>query len=548
MGQQVHERAGELPRGQDLVDLPALDAAYQASPAEVTDLPPVRFGTSGHRGTAQGGTFTEAHVLAIVQAVADYRRAHRVGGRLFLGRDTHRLSELAYDAALEVLAANGVDVVVQARGEHLPTPVLSHAILAANRGSDGARPSDGIVLTPSHNPPEDGGIKYNPPHGGPAGPEVTSWIEERANAILRAGLRDVRRSAMPAPTEADLAGAYVSELDRVIDLAAVSAAGLRIAVDAVGSAALAVWPRIAERHRLDLSIHNAEPDPTFRFVRLDWDGRIRMDCSSPHAMSGLAALAAGADLAVATDTDADRHGVAAPGGALMQPNRFLAVAAEHLFARRGWPRERVPALGKTVVTTHLLDRIAAAHGRDLVETPTGFKWFVDGLGSERLGFAAEESAGAALLCRDGRSWTTDKDGIAPCLLAAEILATTGRNLAECDAALDEAYGPHVSGRIDRPATPEDALALERMEPRHVEAAAVAGAAVERVLSRAPGNDAPIGGVKVETGSGWFAIRPSGTEATIKLYAESFEGSDHLGRLQEEGARVARQAIEAVRGC
>ena len=529
-----------------LVDVDALRAAYLGEkPDPSVAAERVAFGTSGHRGSALRRSFNEAHILAIIQAVSEYRAAQGTDGPLFLGIDTHALSEPALQTALEVLVANGDEVMVDRDGGYTPTPVVSHAILTHNASATGHR-ADGVVISPSHNPPEDGGIKYNPPSGGPAGGRATSWIEERANRILGGGLREVRRVAYDRQRGADCVhphdflGSYVGDLAAVIDMDAIAASGLRLGVDPLGGASVAYWPAIAEHYRLGMTVVNDVVDPTFGFMTRDWDGRIRMDCSSPHAMTRLIDLADRFDLAFANDTDADRHGIVTPTAGLMNPNHYLAVAISHLFAHRaGWPAGT--GVGKTVVSSAIIDRMVAALGRPLVEVPVGFKWFVDGLLDRSLGFGGEESAGASFLRRDGSPWTTDKDGILLCLLAAEITARTGRNPAELYGELTGRFGSPEYERIDAAATPAQKRALGRLSADAVVATELAGEPIVTRLTTAPGNGEPIGGLKVITENAWFAARPSGTEDVYKIYAESFVGREHLARVVEE----ARQLVDTT---
>ncbi len=518
----------------------ASDAPDPAAPAER-----VAFGTSGHRGSALRRSFNEPHILAIAQAIAEHRAARGVDGPLFVGRDTHALSTPAELTALEVLAANGVQVIRSAGGAPVPTPVISHAILGHNRGRR-AGFADGIVVTPSHNPPEDGGIKYDPPTGGPADAEVTGWIERRANELLAGGNRGVRRlpsaRALAAPTtsERDLATPYVRDLGAAIDLDAVRGATLRLGVDPLGGASAGYWEVIARELGIEVAVTNPAIDPTFGFMPLDHDGRIRMDCSSPWAMANLVKLKDRFDLAFGNDPDADRHGIVTPSAGLMNPNHFLAVAIDHLFrSRPGWPAGA--AVGKTLVSSALIDRVAARLGRRLHEVPVGFKWFVPGLLDGSIGFGGEESAGASFLRRDGTVWTTDKDGILLDLLAAEIRARTGRDLGERYRELTAALGEPAYARIDAPATPAEKAALGRLSPSAVRAGSLAGEPITAVLTRAPGNGAPIGGLKVVTASGWFAARPSGTEDISKIYAESFRGEAHLARILDEARAIVAAA-------
>ncbi|HTQ80250.1 MAG TPA: phosphoglucomutase (alpha-D-glucose-1,6-bisphosphate-dependent) [Thermoanaerobaculia bacterium] len=544
---KVDPRAGQLPSPSMLVNLPRLMTAYYTRrPDPSVRAERVSFGTSGHRGSAFDSSFNESHILAITQAICLYRREQRIDGPLFLGIDTHALSESAWASALEVLAANGVTVRIDDQGGYTPTPVLSHAILTYNRGRSSGL-ADGIVVTPSHNPPEDGGFKYNPPHGGPADTQVTGWIEKRANAFLAAGLAGVERMpferARRAPTTGlhDYRSAYIEDLANVIDFDALRGSGLRLGVDPLGGAGVAYWGRIAERYRLPLTVVSEEVDPTFRFMTLDWDGKIRMDCSSPYAMQRLLALRERFDVAWACDTDHDRHGVVARSAGLLNPNHYLATAISYLFTHRpDWPA--AAAVGKTAVSSSLIDRLAARLGRSLVEVPVGFKWFVDGLLGGTLGFGGEESAGASFLRRDGTAWTTDKDGLLLGLLAAEMTAATGRDPGELYRELTGELGDPVYERIDAPATPEQKAILARLSPEQVTAAELAGEPITARLTAALGNGAPLGGLKVVTQNGWFAARPSGTEDIYKLYAESFKGEDHLHRIQEEAQEIVQRAL------
>lgn len=550
----VSTRAGQPADPASLVDLDALSAAYDdrvPDPSDPTQR--VAFGTSGHRGSSLRTSFNEAHILAISEAICRYRRERGYAGPLFLARDTHALSEPATWTALTVLVANGVDVRVDSRDGYTPTPALSHAILVANRRPGAAhRLADGIVVTPSHNPPDDGGFKYNPPNGGPADTDVTRWIEDEANRLLAgsgsdgvAGIRrvsDAEATAAAAPH--DFLGDYVDDLPSVIDMAAIAASGLRIGVDPMGGASVAYWAAIAERHGLDLTITNDTVDPRFGFMTCDWDGKIRMDPSSPYAMARLVALRDRFDLALGNDADADRHGVVTPGGGLLDPNHNLSAAIAYLFGgARDWGA--AVGVGKTLVSSSMIDRVVADLGRRLVEVPVGFKWFVDGLIDGSLGFGGEESAGASFLRRDGSVWTTDKDGIIADLLACELTARTGRDPGQAYAALTERFGAPAYRRIDAPASPAQKAALARLTPTDVTATDLAGDPITEVLTNAPGNGAPIGGLKVVTAQGWFAARPSGTEDVAKVYAESFRGEDHLSRLLEEAeALVARVTTAA----
>ena len=540
-------RAGQPAAAEDLVDVARLVTAYYAvhpDPGEAAQR--VAFGTSGHRGSALTATFNEDHILATTQAICEYRAANGISGPLFLGADTHALSEPAQVSALEVLAANGVHVLLDARGGYTPTPAVSRAILDRNAAGSGPR-ADGIVVTPSHNPPPDGGFKYNPPDGGPAGTDITRQIQDRANELLAAGLAGVRRvpyaRALAAGTTGrfDFLGAYCAALEQVVDLAAIRSAGVRIGADPLGGASVAYWADIAERYGLDLTVVNPAVDATFRFMTLDWDGKIRMDCSSPFAMASLIGRQHEFSVATGNDTDADRHGIVTPDGGLMNPNHYLAVAIEYLYQHRdGWPA--AAAVGKTLVSSSMIDRVAAGLGRKLLEVPVGFKWFVPGLLDGSVGFGGEESAGASFLQRDGSVWTTDKDGIILALLASEITAVTGRSPSSCYGDLTERYGSPAYARIDTAATREQKAALGRLSPEQVSASELAGEKISRALTTAPGNGEPIGGLKVITASGWFAARPSGTEDVYKLYAESFRGPGHLAQIQDEARAIIASAL------
>jgi phosphoglucomutase len=543
----VDPRAGTLPDSSMLANIPRLVSAYYTThPDPSRREERVAFGTSGHRGSSLTGAFTESHILAITQAICQYRREQGTDGPLFLGIDTHALSESAFGSALEVLAANGVDVMMDSRDGYTPTPALSHAVLEHNVGRTSGL-ADGIVVTPSHNPPEDGGFKYNGTNGGPADTQATGWIEQRANALLADGLREVKRIPLARARSAstthryDYADRYVADLPRVIDLDVIRDSGLRLGVDPLGGASVEYWRLVAERHRLPLTVVSEEVDPTFRFMTVDWDGRIRMDCSSPYAMKRLIALRDRFDVAWANDPDADRHGIVTRSAGLMNPNHYLAVAIEYLFQRReGWPA--AAAVGKTVVSSSMIDRVTASLGRRLVEVPVGFKWFVDGLMDGSLGFGGEESAGASFLRRDGGAWSTDKDGLILGLLSAEITAVTGHDPGELYAALTGRFGAPAYERIDAPATPEQKSVLARLAPEQVKATDLAGEPIVARLTKAPGNDAPIGGIKVVAKNGWFAARPSGTEHVYKLYAESFLGVDHLRRIQEQAREIIAAAL------
>ena len=557
----VHPLAGERAPRSLLVDVPQLVSAYYVLHPD-SDRPgqAVAFGTSGHRGTSLDRTFNEDHIAAICQAVAEHRAERGVRGPLFLGADTHALSTPALITALEVLCANDVTVVVaqgsgNGKGGHLldpmpvPTPVVSHQIVSHNAGRPTAL-ADGIVVTPSHNPPADGGFKYNPPHGGPAGSDETGAIQRAANRFLEDGLKGVKRMTLRRATDSgllerrDLVSGYVDDIGAALDLPTVAAAGLKIGADPLGGSALPYLQPLAERWNLDLTVVDDVLDPTFSFMPLDHDGKIRMDCSSPHAMAGLLAAQDRFDVAFGNDPDADRHGIVTPRGGLLNPNHYLAVAIDYLFAHRpNWSHSS--GVGKTLVSSSLIDRVAAARDRRLVEVPVGFKWFVPGLGSGELGFGGEESAGASFLRQDGTTWTTDKDGLLLGLLAAEILAVTGVDPAETYRSLTERFGDPVYARTDVPASPEQKAALARLRPSDVSANELAGDPIEAVLDKAPGNDAPIGGIKVVTKNGWFAARPSGTEDIYKIYAESFAGDEHLAALQAEAAELVAAAFESA---
>jgi phosphoglucomutase len=535
-----------------LVDVPKLIAAYYSdAPDPSVPVQRVAFGTSGHRGSSLQCTFNEAHVLAISQAICDYRNRHNINGPLFLGMDTHALSVPACASAIEVLAANGVDVMLAQNDEFTPTPAISHAILTYNRGrSEGF--ADGIVITPSHNPPDSGGFKYNPPNGGPADTDITGWIENRANALLQIGIDGIDRmpydKALRAPTthRHDYVGAYVADLGNILDMDAIRGAKVHMGVDPLGGAGVHYWAPIAERYGLDLTVVSDTVDPTFRFMTLDWDGRIRMDPSSPYAMHRLVELKDRFDIAFACDTDHDRHGIVTRSAGLMQPNHYLSAAIFYLFEHRPQWRKSA-AVGKTLVSSRMIDRVTAKLGRTLYEVPVGFKWFVDGLLDGSLGFVGEESAGAAFLRYDGSVWTTDKDGIVPALLAAEITARMGRDPGEIYQELEREFGAPVYDRVDAPATPEQKRMLAQLSPEQVQSSELAGEKILSKLTRAPGNGAPIGGLKVVAESGWFAARPSGTEDIYKIYAESFRGAGHLQRILSEARDVVGAALNASSG-
>jgi phosphoglucomutase len=543
----VHPRAGMPAEPASLANIPRLMTAYYTTrPDPAVREQKVAFGTSGHRGSALTASFNEAHILAITQAICEHRRRQAVDGPLFLGIDTHALSESALASALEVLAAHGVEVMLDDRQGYTPTPVVSHAILTYNRGRARGL-ADGIVVTPSHNPPEDGGFKYNPPHGGPADTNVTGWIQDRANALLAAALVGVDRipfeRARRAPTthRFDYMEGYVADLGSVVDLDAVRGSRLALGVDPLGGAGVHYWPMIAERYRLPLTVVSEVVDPTFAFMPLDWDGKIRMDCSSPHAMRRLIELKDRFDVAWACDTDHDRHGIVARSAGLMNPNHYLAIAISYLFTHRpAWPRSA--GIGKTLVSSSMIDRVAGRLGRPLLEVPVGFKWFVDGLLAGSLGFGGEESAGASFLRRDGTVWTTDKDGLILGLLAAEMTAVTGRDPGELYGELTAEFGDFAYERIDAPASPAEKTRLGHLLPDEVSASELAGEPITARLTNAPGNQAPVGGLKVITPSGWFAARPSGTEDVYKLYAESAKGEEHLRRIQEEARAVIQRVF------
>jgi len=546
----IDPRAGKPAEASSLVNVPRLTTSYYVlKPDPTQSTQRVAFGTSGHRGSAFHSGFNEDHILAITQAICRYRQEQLTTGPLFLAMDTHALSEPAFASALEVLAANGVEVMIDSEGGYTPTPALSHAILKYNLGrkKDFA---DGIVITPSHNPPEDGGFKYNPPSGGPADTTATKWIENEANRYLAEGLKEVRRiqftKAMAAPTthRYDYISSYVDGLSLVIDMPAIAASGLKLAVDPLGGAGVAYWPRIAEKYGLNLHVVNTNVDQTFRFMSVDWDGKIRMDCSSPYAMASLIALKDKYDVAFACDTDHDRHGVVTPSSGLMNPNHYLAVAIDYLFRNR--PEWKADAgIGKTLVSSSIIDRVAQDLGRRLVEVPVGFKWFVDGLLDGSLGFGGEESAGASFLRTDGLAWSTDKDGLILGLLSAEITAKTKSDPGVYYRKLTAKFGDPVYERIDAPASPEQKAILSKLSPEQVSAKELAGEPITAMLTTAPGNGAAIGGLKVTTQNGWFAARPSGTENVYKIYAESFLGKDHLKRLQTEAQGLISRTFEAA---
>lgn len=542
----VHPLAGKPAPPSALVQVPRLIAAYYTDAPDPTEPKHrVAFGTSGHRGCPLKRSFNDRHIAAITQAICDHRKQAGVTGPLFLGMDTHAASEAALRTALEVLAANEVTVCIDATDGYTPTPVISHAILTHNKANEAQ--ADGIVITPSHNPPEDGGFKYNPPHGGPAGTAITKAVEAAANRFLQDDLKGVRRISLDAARAKastirhDFVGPYVADLAHVVDLEAIAKAGLKIGVDPMGGSGIAFWAPIVDRYGLDLEVVNPLVDPTFSFMTLDKDGKIRMDCSSPYAMQSLVGLKDRFDIAFGNDTDYDRHGIVTRGHGLLNPNHYLAVAIDYLFTHRPHWGDAV-AVGKTLVSSGMIDRVAKHRGRRLVEVPVGFKWFVEGLHGGTLGFGGEESAGASFLCKDGSVWTTDKDGIILDLLAAEITAVTGKDPGEHYQALVAAHGEPVYERLDAPATDTQKAALAKLSPAQVTAEELAGEPIVAKLTSAPGNDAPIGGLKVTTENGWFAARPSGTEAIYKIYAESFRGRDHLQTLQEEAQAIVQAAF------
>jgi phosphoglucomutase len=540
-------RAGQPAAPEDLVDVAKLVTAYYAlhpDPGEPAQR--VSFGTSGHRGSAFTATFNEDHILATTQAICEYRAGHGIGGPLYLGADTHALSEPAQVSALEVLAANDVRVLIDARGGYTPTPAVSRAILAHNMRGSGPR-ADGIVVTPSHNPPPDGGFKYNPPDGGPAGTDITREIQDRANELLADGLKGVRRIPYAQAAAADTTGkfdfldSYVAALGQVVDLQAIRAAGIHIGADPLGGASVAYWGEIGERYGLDLTVVNPLVDETFRFMTLDWDGKIRMDCSSPSAMASLIRRQDEFTVATGNDTDADRHGIVTPDGGLLNPNHYLAAAIDYLYRHRGgWPAGA--AVGKTLVSSSMIDRVTEGLGRELLEVPVGFKWFVPGLLDGSVAFGGEESAGASFLQRDGSVWTTDKDGIILALLASEITAVTGQSPSLLYRDLTSRFGDPLYARIDTAASREEKAALARLSPDQITASELAGEKIVAALTAAPGNGAPIGGIKVVAASGWFAARPSGTEDVYKLYAESFRDTDHLVAIQDQAREIIAAAI------
>ena len=545
-----HSHAGQPAPASILVDVGKLLSAYSTeTPDPSVREQRVSFGTSGHRGSSFKRSFNEHHIVAITQAVCEYRAAQHTTGPLYLGKDTHALSEPACATTLEILSANGVEVMIDKDEGFTPTPVISHAILTYNRGRTSGL-ADGIIITPSHNPPEDGGIKYNPPSGGPADTQITKWIEDRANALLAANLQGVTRLPIEQARRAstthqhDYIGAYVNDLSNVVDMDTIKAAGLKLGIDPLGGSGVAYWQPIVERYGLNIEVVNPTVDPTFRFMPLDWDGKIRMDCSSPYAMANLIALKDRFDVAFGNDADNDRHGIVTRSG-LMNPNHYLAVSIAYLFASRpGW--KSYAGIGKTLVSSSLIDRVAARLKQKLVEVPVGFKWFVSGLLDGSLGFGGEESAGASFLRRNGTVWSTDKDGIIMDLLAAEMMAKTGLDPSELYRALTNELGEPVYERIDAPATPEQKTILSKLSPEQVKATELAGDRIVAMLTKAPGNGAAIGGLKVVTENGWFAARPSGTEDVYKLYAESFRGKDHLKQIQVEAQTLITKALASAK--
>ncbi|CAA9431217.1 MAG: Phosphoglucomutase [uncultured Phycisphaerae bacterium] len=542
----LHPLAGQPAPADKLIDVAKLERDYfENKPDLANPYQLVSFGTSGHRGTSADGTFTEAHILAITQAICEYRKANGIDGPVMVGKDTHALSTAAQRTAAEVLAANGVEAHLQQREGDTPTPVISRAILAHNRGRR-AGLADGIIITPSHNPPSDGGFKYNPPNGGPADTDVTGWVQDRANALLKSGNRDVARAGHGTGSsvrQVDFVQPYVDDLARVIDLPAIRSAGVKVGVDPLGGASLAYWEPIRDAYGLDLTVVNPKLDPTFGFMTLDHDGKIRMDCSSPHAMASLVRLKDRFQVAFANDPDADRHGIVTPSAGLMNPNHYLAVAIQYLLAHRPqWPA--TAAVGKTLVSSSMIDRVVARLGRRLMEVPVGFKWFAPGLYDGSCCFGGEESAGASFLRTDGTVWSTDKDGLILALLAAEITATTGRDPGQHYADLTAEFGtPHYT-RIDAPASPQQKAAFKKLTPEAVAATTLAGDPITARLTRAPGNNAPVGGLKVTTAHGWFAARPSGTENIYKIYAESFRDAGHLRAIVDEAQQIVTAALGA----
>jgi phosphoglucomutase len=551
MSSNISPLAGKPAEPAMLINVPRLVTAYYTQcPDPSIPEQRVAFGTSGHRGSAFDTAFNEGHILAITQAICTYRAGRGIDGPLFVGIDTHALAEPAFASAMEVLAANGVQTMIDDKRGYTPTPVISHEIINYNRGRKSGL-ADGIVITPSHNPPRDGGFKYNPPHGGPADTQVTSWIEQHANQLLGEGLRGVKRvtlaQALSAETthQYDYIDSYTRELGLVVDMDAIRGAALKIGVDPLGGAGVHYWGAIGERYRIPLDVVNEAVDPTFRFMTVDWDGKIRMDCSSPHAMAKLVAMRDRFDIAFAADTDHDRHGIVTRTAGLMNPNHYLAAAIHYLYRNRpGWPRDA--AVGKTVVSSSIIDRVAAKLGRRLIEVPVGFKWFVDGLASGAFAFAGEESAGGSFVRKDGSVWTTDKDGMTLGLLAAEITARSGRDPGALYEELTAEFGAPVYERIDAPCNAEQKQILGKLSPAQLRADQLAGESIRATLTTAPGNNAPIGGLKVVTDHGWFAARPSGTEEVYKIYAESFRGAEHLARIQHEAQALIAGVFEAAK--
>jgi phosphoglucomutase len=548
--EKISPLAGKLAPADSLIDVSTLlDQYYTVQPDPANPTQKVSFGTSGHRGSAATGTFNETHILAVSQAVAEYRKSQGIDGPLYMGMDSHALSAPAQKTALEVLAANGIEVFIaptEGYAQYTPTPVVSHAILSYNKGRTSGL-ADGIIITPSHNPPTDGGFKYNPPTGGPAEPEATKWIQERANALMAGNNREVQRmsyeSALRASTSHifDFITPYVNDLENIIDIDVIRAAGLRIGADPLGSSNIAYWEPIINRYGLNITVVNKNIDPTFKFMTVDWDGKIRMDCSSPYAMANLIKLKDDYDIAFGNDTDSDRHGIVTPSVGLMNPNHFLSVAISYLFTNRtGWPA--TSAIGKTLVSSSMIERVGKAIGRTVCEVPVGFKWFVSGLLDGSMGFGGEESAGASFLRKDGTVWTTDKDGIIMDLLAAEITARTGKDPGVHYQELTEKLGTAYYTRVDAPATPEQKARLSKLSPEDVKAASMAGDPILAKLTQAPGNNASIGGLKVTTENGWFAARPSGTENVYKIYAESFKSEAHLDQILQEASQIVNEAL------
>lgn len=543
----IHKLAGKPVPKELLTNIPRLVGCYYSNVPDPADAAQrVSFGTSGHRGTSLNNSFNEAHVLAISQAICEHRRSKNINGPLFVGMDTHALSEPAFVSACEVFAANGVEIKIQRGRGYTPTPVVSHAILTYNKGKSSGL-ADGVVITPSHNPPTDGGFKYNPPNGGPADTSVTKAIQDRANEIMRGANKEVKRTifekALRRDTthEHDYITPYVEDLENIIDLSAVAKAGIKIGADPMGGSGVAYWGPIAERYGLNIDVVNPYVDPTFSFMSLDWDGKIRMDCSSPHAMAGLIAMKDRYDIAFANDPDFDRHGIVTKSAGILNPNHYLAVSVWYLFSNRsGWRRDA--AVGKTVVSSSMIDRVSDGIGRKLSEVPVGFKWFVDGLIDGSYGFGGEESSGASFLRKDGTVWTTDKDGIIMNLLSAEITSKLGRDPGELYKGLEEKYGRAVYERIDAPATPAQKASLSNLSPDQVKSGELAGEKIISKLTKAPGNGAAIGGLKVVTKNGWFAARPSGTEDIYKIYAESFLGEEHLRKIQDDARAIVTAAL------